>query len=250
MIYLKNSLNNAGVSIYGDLLDFDALYEALHIIVGDEDENINYEGARFRVLSVCYDLRHAMMGDREIEFVDNGFNVDKMKAMAVIAPNKNLYLKIDVLWPELLFVTMALNDFVRLHAQKQAKDKYQFMLDKRNIWDSPIAQVRSFQAAIAKCIKEVVSPASFSRMINLLNHDYMWTDGYVTQYLDILNVRFINMDKEKRLKSIPLMAKRLTEREREYSEIESTVLRGAAEFGCRAEDIELQGMEYPDEIDW
>ena len=30
------------------------------------------EGARLRVLEVCYDLRHALMGDREMIFVENG----------------------------------------------------------------------------------------------------------------------------------------------------------------------------------
>lgn len=250
MIYITNTPNNAGVAIYGDCLDFDALYEALHIVVGDEDEYERFQAARLRVLGVCYDLRHALMGDREIEFVNNGMDKDKMRSLAIIAHDKNIYLKINVLWPELLFVTMALNDFVRLHAQKQAKNSYNIMLDKRNIWDGPIAQVRLFQAAIAKCIKEVVSPASYSRMINLLNHDYTWTDKYITQYLDVLNIKFINMDKEKRLKSIPTMAKRLNEHDKEYDEIQSVVLAGAREFGRPASDIGLKGIEYPEEIAW
>jgi hypothetical protein len=250
MIYVTNTPNNAGVAIYGDCLDFDALYEALHTVVGNEEEHMRYEAARIRVLGVCYDLRHALMGDREVEFIDNGMNKDRMRSMGIIAHDKNVYLKINVLWPELLFVTMALNDFVRLYAEKQAKNNYYAMLDKRNIWDGSIAQVRLFQAAIAKCIKEVVSPASFSRMMNLLNHDYTWTDGYITQYLDVLNIRFINMDKEKRLKSIPTMAKRLNEHDKEYREIESVVLDGAREFGRPACDIRLEGIEYPEEIDW
>lgn len=59
MIYVTNTSNNAGVAIYGDCLDFDALYEALHIVVGDEDEYVRYKAARIRILGVCYDLRHA-----------------------------------------------------------------------------------------------------------------------------------------------------------------------------------------------
>ncbi|CQR75121.1 hypothetical protein SOV_36260 [Sporomusa ovata DSM 2662] len=250
MIYVTNTPNNAGVAIYGDCLDFDALYEALHVVVGDEDEYVRYEASRIRVLGVCYDLRHALMGDREVEFVDNGMDKDKMRNMAIIAHDKNIYLKINVLWPELLFVTMALNDFVRLHAEKQAKNSYHVMLDKRNIWDESISNTRLFQAAIAKSLKETVSPHSFNRMMNLLNHDYTWTDGYITQYLDVLNIKFINMDKEKRLKSIPTMAKRLTEHGKEYLEIESVVLEGAKEFGRSANDVRLKGIDYPDEIDW
>lgn len=250
VIYVTNTPNNAGVAIYGDCLDFETLYDSLHTVVGEEDEYVRYQAVRIRVLGVCYDLRHALMGQREIEFVDNGMDKDKMKNMGIIAHDKNIYLKINVLWPELLFVTIALNDFVRLHAQKKAKNSYQVMLDKRNIWDGSIAQVRLFQAAIAKCIKETVSPASFSRMMNLLNHDYTWTDGYITQYLDVLNIKFINMEKEKRLKSIPPIAKRLNEPDKEYREIESVVLEGAREFSRPAGDIRLEGIEYPEEIDW
>lgn len=37
MIYVKNTPNSTGVAIYGDYLDFENLYEALHSVVGDED---------------------------------------------------------------------------------------------------------------------------------------------------------------------------------------------------------------------
>lgn len=250
MLFVKNTPNNTGVAIYGDCLDFDALYDSLHAIVGDEEEFEHYDGARIRILAICYDLRHALMGGREIEFVDNGMDKDKMRILGIITHDKNIYLKINVLWPELLFVITALNDFVRLYARKQSKNSYQMMLDKRNIWDNTIAQVRLFQAAIGICIKEVVSPASYSRMMNLMNHDYPWTGGYIMQYLDILNSRFIDMDKEKRLKSIPTLAKRLNEHDKEYFAIKDVVLDGARELGCSAEEIRLNDSAYQEEINW
>jgi hypothetical protein len=116
MIYAENTPNNTGIAIYGDYLDFEKLYDALHVVVGDEGEFDTFEAARLRVLGVCYDIRHAMMGDREAEFVDNGMDEEKKRRMSVIAPDKNLYMKIYVLWPEMLFVTMALNDFVHIYA--------------------------------------------------------------------------------------------------------------------------------------
>ena len=61
------------------------------------------------------------MGDREIEFVDNGMDNEKKIRMSIITSDKNLYLKINVLWPEMLFVIMALNDFVQLYAKKKSK---------------------------------------------------------------------------------------------------------------------------------
>ena len=125
MVYVKNTPNNTGVAVYGDYMDFENLYEALHTVVGDEDEFVGFEAARTRVLGVCYDIRHALMGDREIEFVDNGMDEEKKRRMSVLASDKNVYLKIYVLWPEILFVTMALNDFIRLYARKKAKKSYE-----------------------------------------------------------------------------------------------------------------------------
>jgi len=249
MIFVNNTPNNTGVAIYGDQMDFENLYEALHEVVGNEDEFAAHDAARIRVLDVCYDIRHALMGHREIEFVDNGMNADKMKWMSMIVPDKNVYLKINVLWPEMLFVTMALNDFIRLYAGKKAKKSYDVMLDKKNIWDGSIAIVRVFQAAVVKCIKETVSEASFSRMINLMNKDYTWFDGYTRQYLDILNCRFIDMTSEKRLKSIPTMAKRIAERGAEYMQVKAEVAAAAREYNTYEDNIEAP-VDYPEDFEW
>ncbi|NLI92577.1 MAG: hypothetical protein GX434_10350 [Peptococcaceae bacterium] len=249
MIYVKNTPNNTGVAIYGDYMDFENLYEALHTVVGNEDEFVAFDAARLRILGVCYDIRHALMGDREIEFVDNGMDEEKKRRMSVLAPDKNVYMKIYVLWPEMLFVTMALNDFIRLYARKKAKKSYDFILDKQNIWDESIAMVRVFQAAIMKCIKDTVSEASFRRMMNLMNKDYTWFDGYTRQYLDILNCRFIDMDKEKRLKNIPTMARKLAERGEEYEQIKAEVVAAARHYNTYEDNIKPP-VDYPEDFEW
>ena len=55
MIFVKNTPNNAGVTVYGDYMDFENLYEALHNITGDEYEFHGYSQIRLRVLAVCYE---------------------------------------------------------------------------------------------------------------------------------------------------------------------------------------------------
>ncbi|MCL5058443.1 MAG: hypothetical protein M1130_10755 [Actinobacteria bacterium] len=239
MIYVTNTPNNTGVAIHGDYMDFDELYEALHLIVGEEEEYSSYEAARMRVLGVCYDIRHAIMGDRKIEHVDNGMDENKMKRLSVITHNKNVYLVINVLWPEMLFFTMALNDFILLNRKKC----------KHPQWDKTTAAVRKLQAAVAECMKHTVSEASYKRMINMMIRDYTWFDGYATQYLDILNCRFIGMNKEKRLKNIPTMAKRLVERGQEYREVRSEVIEAARTHNCPVDDIRPQ-LDYPEDIEW
>ncbi|TCP19934.1 hypothetical protein EV207_1578 [Scopulibacillus darangshiensis] len=249
MLYAKNTPNNAGVMIYGDNKDFEALYAALHAVVGEEGEFASYEGAYYRVLGVCYDIRHALMGDREIEFVDNGMDQEKMRRLSMISNDKNVYLAIHVLWPEMLFVTMALNDFVRLYAMKKSKKNYDYMLNKRTIWDAALAHVRMLQSAIAEAIKETVTEAAFSRTMNLMIKDYTWFDDYATQYVDLLNIRFLEMDREKRLKNITIMAKRLAEKGTEYQRVRADVIEAAGKYNCSMNEIRLN-LEFPEEIDW
>lgn len=250
MLILRHTPNFAGIEVSGDFMDLDALYLALHTVVGDEGEFGDHEGARLRVLGVCYDLRHAFMGDREAEFVPNGMDEARMRLMGMIAPEKNLYYKCNVYYPEVLFVTIALNDFIRLYAKSQAKTAPFPLMDKRNLWDASIANVRLFQSSVVNCVKETVSDASYKRMRNLLHKDYTWTNGYETQYVDMLNIRYLNTEnKEERQKSLPVIVKRMVEKGKQYQELERDVKEMARAHNCSDEDISLS-WDYPEEIDW
>ncbi len=251
MIFAKNTPNNTGIAIYGDFIDFENLYEALHKVVGEENEFVGHYSARIRVLGVCYDIRHALMGDREYEFIDNGLDEDKKRRMEVLAPDKNMYLKIYVLWPEMLFVMIALNRFLELYANKLAKTKYSINLyaEAKVIWDSTVAQVRMLQSAVTECLKETISETASTRLLNVMNGRYVYTARYITQYLDVLNVRFINMDNEKRLKNITILAKRIVEHDKEYRALEADLKEEARRRNCSVNDLRL-AIDYPEEIEW
>lgn len=239
MIYVTGTPNCAGVTIHGDHKDLDELYNALHEVVGDEEEYPAYHAARIRVLGVCFDLRHANMGDRMVEFVDNGVHPELMKQQSVIAPVQNVYMSFNTLWPEILFVTLILNDFIRLHANKS----------KYPDWNKEIALVRLFQSAVSECIKQTVAETLSKRIIKTLNDQYLWLENYATQYVDVLNCKFLEMEKEKRLKNLSIMAKRLVERNAEYLEVKNTVMNTARKYGCSVTNIRI-GVEYPEEIKW
>jgi hypothetical protein len=249
LIFVKNTQNYTGVTISGDQFDLDHLYHSLHVIVGSEGEWSAYESARIRVLGICYDLRHAIMGHREVEFVENGLNPDMMRHLATISSDKNTYFSTNVLWPELLFVSIALNDFIEIYAKKKAKDSYEYILDHQNIWDPAIAQVRGFQASIAQCLIETIPPTSVSRILRMMNYRYSTCSYYATQYLDELNCKFIAMDKEKRLKNITIMAKRIAEQGSAYQRVKRDVTEAAREYNCEITEI-APIAEYPDTIEW
>jgi len=251
MLQTANTPNNTGVAIYGDYSDFENLYEALHTIVGNEDEFIEYDAVRMRILGVCYEFRHALMGDRGVEFVDNGIDEEKKRRLALLAPNKNVYLKISVLWPEMLFVTLALNDFLELYAKKQTKIKYSSDLFRENkvIWDYSVAQVRMFQAVIAECLRQNLTEGTYARTIKVMNKRYVYLYRYITQYIDLLNHRFLEMNSEKRLKSISIVAKRIVEQDQEYHDLERQLMEEARKNNCSVNDLRLE-LDFPEDIVW
>jgi len=251
MLTLHNTENLAGIEISGDYFDLDALYMALVMIIGDEGDYGDYEGAWMRVLGLLYDIRHAFQGHREFEFVLNGMDADRMKLLEIITPDKNLYYKVNVYYPEVLFVTIAINDFIRLYARQQAKSAPFPLMDKKNLWDTYIANARLFQSLVANCLKEAVTEASYKRVMNLIHKDYPCTEGYTTQYLDLLNIRYLNIkEKEERAKALSTTVKRMVEKGKEYQEIERTVIETATANNCSTEDIGFTDLDYPEEMQW
>lgn len=240
MIQMKSTENHAGVTISGDIYDFEELYDALHTIVGDEGERIGYDGVRIRVLGICYDLRHALMGNHQALNVPNGLDRDRMRHLGFVGSDHNVYYQFEVLWPELLFVSLSLTEFLIMHERGKTVHS----------WDSKAAVVRKFQSGVAKCLQETLTEKKFATIkkyfesSRYINHAY-----YTTQYIDKLNVEFIKMDKEKRLNNISIMAKRVAERDQRYVQAQAEVREAAAYHGVSQNEIRFK-KEYPDDIDW
>lgn len=116
----------------------------------------------------------------------------RKKFLGMITQEKCLYYKANFYYPEILFVTLTINDFTYLCSRKKTKSSPFPLLDKRNLWDTHIAHARLFQSLVINCLKDAVTEASFKRMLNLMHKDFPWTDGYATQYLDLLNIRYLD----------------------------------------------------------
>ena len=64
------------------------------------------------------------------------------------------------------------------------------------------------------------------------------------QYVDLLNIKYIDMTKEKRLKNLPSIAKRIFRNDNDHEEIKEVVMEAAREHKCEPGAIKLQGIEY------
>ena len=85
-----------------------------------------------------------------------------------------------------------------------------------------------------------------------MNNNYIDIHDMARQYLDLKNINYINMTKEKRLKNLSRIAKQIAEFSSydEYDEIKATVAHAAKEYNCCESDITFEAINYPNEIDW
>jgi hypothetical protein len=207
-----------------------------------------------RLLGFCYDLRHAFQGDREIEFLDNMMDEDKMSFHSTITPKTNVQYKFNYLYPEMMFVMLAINALVKIRIQDLSKSKYIYdsAFDKKVVWDDTLTTVRSFQAKFAKCVKDTLSENSFARWLNFMNSDYIYIEDIAGQYLDLQNIEYLNLIKEDRLKKLNTFAKRIADFKayNDHREIKDIVVKASKERGCTTSDIQISGIEYPEDIEW
>lgn len=254
MIQITNTKEMTGVHISGTWDDLSQLVDAFHTITIDEfseDPRMSrYIDMSTRVLGLCYDVRHASQGDREVEMVENGMDRELMEYHQIVTPLENVHFACDYLYPELLYCMIALNILIDLRSgggRSQGKRP-----NKQVIWDPTIAVIRNFQAQAAACLQDTLTPASYTRMLGYLNNPACRLYDMLGQYLDVLNIEYLAMDREKRLKNLNRTAKRISQYANDpfYISISRSIRSAAREYNCGTEEIKLVAYEYPEEIIW
>ena len=257
MISMRNTENLAGVIISGDYNDFYELVDAFHEVTIDEysERHRSYYDVSIRLLGICYDIRHAYMGDREIAFVDNHMSEHKMAWHGVIAPQQNLHYECNILYTEMIFSMLVINELIDIRMQELVKSKhllYKAYTDKKVIWDRTIIVLRGFQSAFAKCVQDTITPNSYSRWLKTITEPYINISSIATQYLDLITIKWIDWTKEKRLKTLTSITRRIADfwNDHEHNEIKKEVALAAREYNCSESEIRMRGYDYPDEIEW
>ena len=79
------------------------MVDSIYRITGLEDD---YDdpcwSVKNRLFGICYDIRHACQGNRNVELVDNGTDDELMKWHSMILPRHNVHFSVEVLFPESL----------------------------------------------------------------------------------------------------------------------------------------------------
>ncbi len=239
MLSIECTEQHTGARISGDYWDLDELVSAVYVVIGDENRYYDYHGARQRILNVCYNLRKAIQGEKNIELISNGVHREMLKRHNMIAPEKNVYFSVEILWPELIFTALALDDFIKLHNE---------MIDD-SLWNIHIGIIRKFQGNVLDCLKYQLSDEHNTVISQLIQNRTLNYFRYATQYVDLLNLEYINLSIEERKEHLAAYAIRLMIEDEAYVILREEILATASVTKNEIHELPLS-MKYPEHIDW
>jgi len=159
MLLGEPTKKGAGIILWGDYHDLNNLYET----VSKLSNSIGPEGSISDfVLGLCYDIRHAYQGDREIK----EFGIDEL--------SKAKYYGVKVLWPYFIIQVGLLRwgaGYTSTNTEEQS-----------NLY--------RLEFIIETALKEASIPIA-DECINWLRHFSGFTSDYLDQFLNEITYRFV-----------------------------------------------------------
>jgi len=258
MITIKPSSHLTGVTIQGDFDDFYDLVDSIHRMVSDYEEDDDrdfYFGIKNRLFGICYDIRHAYQGEREVVLLDNGMNEDTMKWHNLITPEKNVYYSANVLFPEAVFVAASVPEIYGNSACYYGKKKTteepcprpcyplsQYYRDKANL--------DVLFAGIWQALGDAIGQDEADKLLRMRKRkgEIYW--DYLPQYVDRCNLELLATDPEKRANKLKNIVKRLINKPASYMQMERELRYWAGEYNTSVHALKEARCKYPEEIVW
>lgn len=259
MIKARATEHLTGVTIEGTHDDLYEAVESIHRITNqEEDYKDPFWGVKNRLLGVCYDLRHAYMGDREVRVTDNGVNDEIIKWHSTIMPKQEVRFSVNVLFPEAVFVALSAPDlyvFSRHHYGKRTKrqeEKAEYPNNKYADYLKDRAAIDTLSSAILGALADVITDVELEKIINSSDARY-YSDRfyqYATQYVDKCNIEYLKTPVEKRKDKIRNIAKRLYQQPDAYKNMKRELEHFAKLYNCSIHELNNPDLEYPEDIEW
>ena len=253
MIEVKATPKLLGVLIKGSYNDFDELVDCIHRLTHDYSEdpsNLLY-GVAMRMLGLCYDIRHAIQGDRNMEIVETEDYIEKIGQKKV--PKHKMVYSCEILFTEAMFFATAVpKTMVFVQDSYVAVDngmfsyhhtKAQYLRDK--------AYVDLLCGCIWNALEEVIGKDDCDLLINQYLKGSEYYFDFVSQYLDKCNIEYERTPIDKRKVKIRNITKRLIKFPTSYYRMKSDLEYWAKQYDCSIHDLQDSRYSYPkEEPEW
>ena len=258
MISAKPTENLVGIIIEGDYEDFYEIVESIHRMTGVEE---NYDDCcwsiKNRLLGICYDMRHAFMGDRDIKLVDNGVHDEMMKWHSMIPPKQEVHFSVNVMFPEAVFVALSAPELYVWSCQyyrkrtKRQEENAAFPTHKYSSYIRDKAIIDTLSAVILGTLAEVIGDDEIEKLFKIRGHRYEDLFlNYATQYVDKCNIEYLKTAPEKRKDKLRNIAKRFVQQPDAYKNMKRDLEYSAKQYGCSFHELHDPKLKYPEEIEW
>ncbi len=263
MIYARATENLTGICVEGEFQDFYELVESIYRMTGLED---NYEdpywGVKNRLLGICYDIRHAFMGDREVKFVDNNVTSDLEKWHEMIMPKQNLHYSVNILFPEAVFVAVSVAEmfpYCKKYYESSDGDYPVAKVIGLHDYVRDQAIINMFSSAVLKALGDTIGTDGFKSFYKELENarnrysfeSIFWE--YVTPYVDKCNLEYLKTVFSKRKDKLRNIAKRFVKPPQGYSNLKMDFEYSAKLEHCSIYELEAPEFENypePEDIIW
>ena len=253
MLRFKPTEHLTGVTIQGDLQDFYELTESIYRITGIVDDPTSaYYGVRNTLLAICYDIRHAYMGDHDIFTVENGMNQEIMRWHKMITPTNNVYYSGNVLFPLAIFAAVSMQQAFpsarKFYESKNMEEGEHLPPYSDYVHDK--AYLNQFAAGVWQALGEVIGGLELEKIIRSWENSYDSYACYATQYIDKCNIELLKAPLEKRKDKLRNIAKRLVKAPQAYYTLLRDLHAAAKEYNTDIYSLHDSRLEYPEEIEW
>lgn len=258
MILAKPTEHLTGITLEGEYQDFYEIVESIYRITGlEEDYNDYYWGVKNRLLGICYDVRHAYQGDRNVKLTDNGVHKELMKWHSMILPQNNVHFSVEIMFPEAVFVALAVPEMYVWSSRyygsrtKKQEENAKFPVQRYSDYLRDKAILDWLSTTILQALADVIGDDELEKLLKFRGHLYEdHFARYVTQYIDKCNIEYLKTDPEKRKDKLRNIAKRIVQKPAAYDNMKRDLEYSAKEYKCSIYELHDPKLEYPENIEW
>lgn len=214
MLFGTPTNKKSGITLWGDYKDLDNLYDTVGYL---SETNILKGSLSDFVLGLCYDIRHAYQGSREIEIYGHD-EIDKAK-----------YYGVKILWPYFIIQVGLIRWAAGFTPTNNEQQSNLYRLE--NILET--------------ALKEASAPVA-DECMKWLNHFSGFSNEYLSNFLEEVTYRFVfdQTIHRKRINRLSIVLNMIDEWSYEYKEFKNQLVKVANKKGYKPEELTLS-REWP-----